>query len=187
VPQIYEGLRRNLAANNLDGRVQTFQIALSDRDGKATFFLPKGGDSDTESTGTLVADGWQSRKGAPTLEVETARFDQFEATHPMKIDLVKIDVEDFEASVLRGMQNTIRRDRPFIVCEILPREHKNQETLRLIEELGYTPYWITSGGSYVRTADFDFPRELCDFLLSPVAASSPIVGDLTELWNLKQS
>jgi hypothetical protein len=36
----------------------------------------------------------------------------------MKVDLVKIDVEDFEAGLLAGMERTIRRDRPFIVCEI---------------------------------------------------------------------
>jgi len=186
VPRIYEGLGRNLAANALGNAVQTFQIALSDHSGKAVFFLPKGVDADTESTGTLVADGWQSRKGAPAMEVETISFDVFEVSHPMKIEIVKIDVEDFEAAVLRGMQNTIRRDRPFVVCEIMPREHKNEETRKLIEDVGYTTYWITSGGSYVRVADFDFPRESCDFLLSPVAAKAPILRDLTELWKLKQ-
>jgi FkbM family methyltransferase len=186
VPRIYEGLLRNLAANFPGSRVQTFPTALSDRSGKATFFLPKGADSDAESTGTLVSDGWQSRKGAPSMEVETMSFDDFETTHPMKVDLVKIDVEDFEAAVLHGMQDTIRRDRPFIVCEILPRDHKNEETRKLIEDLGYTPYWITAGGSYVRVADFDFPRETCDFLLSPVTAKTSILSDLSELWKLKQ-
>jgi FkbM family methyltransferase len=185
VPKIYEGLTRNLVANDLGQVVETFQVALSDVSGKAVFFLPKGDDADTESTGTLAIDSWQKHKGAPTLEVQTMRFDDFEATHPMKVDMAKIDVEDFEAGVLRGMRNTIRRDRPFIVCEILPRDHRNEETRKLVEELGYTPYWITTCGSYVRVDDFDFPRESCDFLLSPVAAKPRIVGDLNQLWSLK--
>jgi hypothetical protein len=130
----------------------------------------------------LAKESWQERKGSPTIDVPAIRFDDFERQHPLKVDLVKIDVEDHEASVLRGMQSTIRRDRPFIVCEILPRPHRNENTREMIESLGYTPYWITSSG-YIRVSRFDFDRVGSeDFLLSPVPNRAEIVTDLEAFW-----
>jgi len=138
-------------------------------------------------TGTLVGNSWQSRKQSRQLQVRTSDFDDFEKDHPLKLDLVKIDVEDFEASVLSGMQAIIQWDRPFIVCEILTREHGNWGTLKIIESLGYTPYWITPSG-YIRVSRLDFQRgTLLDFLLSPVFADKEIVDDLGELWGLRAS
>jgi FkbM family methyltransferase len=167
VPKIYECLTRNVHANGLTERISTHQLALSDRSGKTAFYLPPSQSLDLESTGTLVAESWQNRKPHTTLEIEAVKFDEFEALHPMRVELVKIDVEDFEASVLSGMTKTILRDRPIIVCEILPREHRNQPTLLAIRELGYTPYWITSDG-FILVTDFDFERNSSqDFLLSP--------------------
>jgi hypothetical protein len=104
----------------------------------------------------------------------------------MKIDLMKIDVEDFEADVLIGMQETIRRDHPFIVCEILPRnrEHKNERTREVIQSLGYTAYWITPAG-LIRVSRFDFEREFTNFLLSPVSLPGEVVDDPRHLWELR--
>jgi len=115
------------------------------------------------------------------------RFDDFERAHPMKVDLIKIDVEDFEAGVLAGMEQTIRRDRPFIICEILPRLHRNERTRQIIESLGYTPYWITRAG-LVRVSRFDFERRSSqDFLLSPVSVPGEVVTDLGVFLALRNS
>ncbi len=189
VPDIYDGLLRNIQLNGVGDRVTAYRIALSDRTGRATFFLPPNLGTDRESTGTLVSDGWQSRKHSPSFEVETMRFDDFQQTNPMKIDVVKMDVEDFEASVLQGMQDTIARDRPFIICEILaPREHKNLRTKEFVERLGYTAYWIAAPDCYVRVSQFDFRRDFaCDFLLSPVSVPGEVMSDLELFWTQRHS
>jgi len=181
VPQIYGGLEKNIKLNLLGDRVTPHQVALSDRTGKAAFFLPPSESRDFESTGTLVHESWQNRKHSPSFEVDTTRFDDFERSHPMRLDVVKIDVEDFEAGVLRGMRETICRDRPFIVCEVLPREHKNAGTKEILGILGYTPYWITPSG-YIKVSHFDFTREFTDFLLAPVSVPGEVVTDLELLW-----
>jgi FkbM family methyltransferase len=187
VPQIYRALTRNVALNGLEKQVSAHRFALADRSGAATFFLPSTESKDSESTGTLVADSWQSRQHSPTIALQTTRFDDFERTHPMKIDLVKIDVEDFEAGVLAGMERTIRRDRPFIICEILPREHRNERTRQVVESLGYTAYWITPVG-YIRVSRFDFERRFSqDFLLSPVSLPGEVITDLESFWALRES
>jgi FkbM family methyltransferase len=91
VPQIYERLKKNIALNNLGDRVVPYRFALSDRTGRATFFLPATTGRDYESTGTLVEDTWQKRKQSPSFEVDTIRFDDFERSHHMKVDVVNED------------------------------------------------------------------------------------------------
>jgi len=183
---IYEGLKKNVALNHIAERVVCENLALSSQSGAATLYLPKSEGEDLESTGTLATNSWQVRQKAQPLQVETIRLDEYESRHPMKIDLMKIDVEDFEADVLIGMQETIRRDHPFIVCEILPRnrEHKNERTREVIQSLGYTAYWITPAG-LIRVSRFDFEREFTNFLLSPVSLPGEVVDDPRHLWELR--
>jgi FkbM family methyltransferase len=187
VPPIFSSLERNVRLNEMEGRVRCENVALSSKSGRAPLFLPQSSDDlDIEDTGTLAVDSWQHRKGSPALEVETIRFDEYEAGHPMRVDLIKIDVEDFEADVLEGMQETIRRDRPFIVCEVLPRAHRNQRTRKIVEALDYQPYWITPIG-YIKVHGFECTRtHYTDFLLSPVSTSDIVLDDLGVLWDLKK-
>jgi FkbM family methyltransferase len=192
VPQIHEGLKQNVALNGLENRLVCENLALADRCGKATFFLPGGEGKhaegkDLDSSGTLVADGWQARKNSPRLEVETMRFDDYEKRRPMQVDLVKIDVEDFEADVLAGMREVIKRDRPFIVCEVLPRAHRNERTREIVSSLDYQPYWITPSG-YIRVPRFDFERsDFQNFLLSPVSSPEIVLQNLEVLWDLRSA
>jgi FkbM family methyltransferase len=184
---IFEGLKKNVALNHIEKRVTCENKALSSQSGTATLYLPSAEGKDLESTGTLAVNSWQVRQKAQPLQVETIRLDDYEARHPMRVDLIKIDVEDFEADVLLGMQGVILRDKPFIVCEILPRnrEHKNERTRQVIESLNYTPYWITPSG-HVRVSRFDFERELTSFLLSSVSTPDEVLLDLGLLWELRQ-
>jgi FkbM family methyltransferase len=186
VPPIFDGLRKNVLLNQLEGRIRCENVALSSETGRATLYLPKGEGLDIESTGTLAGDSWQSRKGSPRLDVETVRFEDYEAHHPMRVDLIKIDVEDFEANVMEGMTGIITRDRPFVVCEILPRPHGNQRTWKIVESLNYQPYWITPVG-YIKVPRFDFGRgNFTDFLLSPVSTPDVVLDNLEVLWDLKK-
>ena len=182
VPEIYDGLKRNIMLNRLNDRVTPVCQALSDASGTAIFYLPATDARDCESTGTLAGYGWQNRDGSARLQVQTVRFDDFEREHPMRVDLVKIDVEDFEAGVLSGMTGTILRDRPFIVCEILPREHGNERTRDVLESLGYSAYWITGTG-YVHVSRFDFERPIFeDFLLSPIRLPGEVIANPQSFW-----
>ena len=158
VPPIYDGLVRNIKLNGLDNQISAQQFALADRTGTATLYLPRTEGRDYETTGTLVSDICHSELSVPRT--------------------IKIDVEDFEASVLAGMEQTVRRDRPFIICEILPRHHRNERTRQIVESLGYTPYWITRAG-LIRVSRFDFERRSSqDFLLSPVSVPGEVITDM---------
>ncbi len=187
VAEIYSGLLRNIALNHVEGRVDCENLALASVSGPAKLYLPKAPGRDLEATGTLSAESWQVRQGAPAAQVQAVRFDEYESQHPMRVDFIKIDVEDFEADVLAGMERVIRRDRPFVVCEILPRnrEHKNEKTREIIQALGYTPFWIAPGG-YIRITRFDFERKFLNFLLSPVSLPGEVFDSPNQLWECRQ-
>jgi FkbM family methyltransferase len=186
VPIIFSNLKRNVLVNRLESRVRCENVALSSKSGTAAFFLPRSEGLDIETTGTLASESWQSRKGSPIIEVKTVRFDDYEASNTMHVDLIKIDVEDFEADVLEGMLRVINRDRPFIVCEVLPRPHRNERTYRIVETLKYQIYWITPLG-HIKVPKFDFARgSFRDFLLSPVSTPDVVLDDLNVLWDLRK-
>lgn len=187
VPSIFEILKRNARLNEVAERVRCENIALSSKSGKTSLYLPKSENMDIETTGTLVRDGWQTRIGSPSLEVEAVRFDEYEARRPIRVDLIKIDVEDHEADVMQGMTEIVKRDHPFIVCEILPRPHGNQRTREIVEAFNYQPYWITSAG-YIKVPRFDFERgNFTDFVLSPVSTPAVVLDKLEVLWELNQA
>jgi hypothetical protein len=81
-----------------------------------------------------------TRKNTVSVDIKT--LDSYNLEN---VDLIKIDVEGYELYVLRGSENTIMRDRPFIQTEILI-EHCTRA--------GYTPQYLQNWFNerdYVRT------------------------------------
>lgn len=187
ITPIYQGLLKNVAVNRVAAQITCENMALSSQSGVGTIYLPAAEGRDLESTATLSANSWQARQRSQPLPIKTIRLDDYEVLHPMRIELVKIDVEDFEADVLSGMTRVVQRDRPFIFCEILPRnkEHKNERTRQVLKTMAYTAYWITPT-AYIRISQFDFDREFTNFLLSPVELGAEVLVDLSPLWDLRQ-
>lgn len=94
-PSTVERLRANVELNDLGGQVRLEPFALG-------------------------ADlGWATEVGKGRLEVGAGevpvrRLDDYAL---VGVSLIKIDVEDMEPSVLRGGEETIRRERPVIFAE----------------------------------------------------------------------
>lgn len=64
------------------------------------------------------------------------------------ISVIKVDVEEAEIYVLRGLNNTIKKYRPFIYCEILHAKTHEQECRvteisKIMEDHGYAIIGIT--------------------------------------------
>jgi FkbM family methyltransferase len=177
VPSIYA---KNCLFHEENGLsiANVFNVAIGDEDGSGEMFLPINRSAiDEETTATLRRDSWQNAKLHEALLVTTKKLDSVLSERNGQT-LIKIDVEDFEAGVLRGADEFLRRMKPTIVCEILPREHGNQETFDILKARGYVIFGISQCG-LIRFAREDFigHRAFTDFLLWP-ESSAPTLNYL---------
>jgi FkbM family methyltransferase len=112
-PHVFERLWRNAQLNQL-ADLRLNQVALADTDGSGYLFIPAA-DGDTNASivpGFNIADD--------CISVPLMRFDSYcEAHNIQRVDLVKIDVEGAELSVLRGMGDLLREWQPDIIVEVL--------------------------------------------------------------------
>jgi FkbM family methyltransferase len=101
----------------LNGRtnVTVLPVALGDEDGSFLYYPPE---DENPGTGTMAPlDG---RDAASAITVETRRADAMIASGELPVpNVVKIDVEGYEPRVLRGFRETLVRERPFVLMELL--------------------------------------------------------------------
>lgn len=145
-----------------------FNVAIGDIEGEAKLFLPKvQGGIEEETTATLRKDSWQRTKTCETYDVKVITLDHvLQKLSANERILIKIDVEDFEACVLKGAEALLKYARPIIVCEILPRDHGNAETYEIISSNGFVAFAITSTGLFrFGGEDFLAKRSFRDFLI----------------------
>lgn len=116
-PGSFEYLRGNVEANGL-ANVESYQLALGDQaDGTVHFhdvpFFTAGSftvDDDSFLTSEVL--------GSSYLEAPATTLDGFVAEHGIqRVDMVKIDVEGAEMSVLDGAKETLSTMRPKVVLE----------------------------------------------------------------------
>lgn len=114
------------------GTYELHECALGDRTGTVAMNVP----ADTTGNAT-VAEG--NGRDANVFDVPLRRLDDYGL--PVA-DFIKIDVEGYELSVLRGAAETIKRCRPIMVLEQkgndekLYRHKRNEGLAFCVEELG---------------------------------------------------
>lgn len=119
VPQYFDRLK-NLAKMNPDYKIITEQCALGDKPGYATIRM-----SNEQNIGwnTMVFLSEKKDKIKQEFKVPVHRLDNYIKEKALnKIALIKIDVEGFEFSVLKGLSEYFEHTDtyPAIICEINP-------------------------------------------------------------------
>ena len=145
-PNVFNILNSNIKLNKFDGRISTYNIGLSDTNEKLTLFEPTFSGSGAASLRELhVEEG-------PHIEflVEVKKLDEFKL---QKIDLIKIDVEGNEYSVLMGSLETILSSKPTICAELLrkwmkPFNYQPQDFVAGLLKLGYLCFSISNQKLY---------------------------------------
>jgi FkbM family methyltransferase len=138
VPFIFDMLQKNIRLNELDN-LEAIPAAVADFVGESTFFITRtqvGIPTDSSS-----CQGFRDQ--VDEFRLPTTTLDEFVRTRPIaRLDLLKIDAEAAESKVIRGALQTIRRDRPCLILEVLENvdHHYVQESLH---GLGYRFYHIT--------------------------------------------
>ncbi len=124
------------------------RIALSDRSGVARFSVPYDldkADMLQHNIGTLSPERSTDYTNRAIMEVEvtTARLDDENISN---VGFIKLDVERHEWQVLDGALETIERERPVLLVEILDaRENlENNKLISFICSLGYDCFFLTA-------------------------------------------
>jgi FkbM family methyltransferase len=123
-PDLYRCLEKNVKANCIP-QVQTVPIALGDADGDLNLYVPKHRGNNTP---TMIANA-----GGRPVRVRVRTLDQFMNESSLhKIDLLKIDVEGYEARVLAGAKQALSSGKiGSVLCE-------------------FNDYWLQQAGSSAR-------------------------------------
>jgi len=112
--QVREKLEHHVQLNKIKN-LSVHTVGLSDADHSLPFYAPTG-----RNQGIGSFDASTTAKGNRNIgELALVKGDQYFQQHNIEnIDLIKIDVEGFEKAALRGLQSTLQKDRPVVVCEL---------------------------------------------------------------------
>lgn len=149
VPSTYRSLIKNISLNNSDiqSRIVPNNFGFSERSGNHTFHVPKISGSGAASMVDLHPEE-ESNQVSCKLEVLD---DYFNRSSLDRLDLIKIDVEGNELSVIRGGAETITKFKPVLFVELLRKwsrqfgYHPN-EVISMLREIGYKCWTFTSNG-----------------------------------------
>ena len=136
-------LKKHVAFNEWQDRVEVVREVASDVDGKLPFFV--NGTSMAASLGrenVEVLSPDRPAGGAVRLDADSITLDRFCAMRAVRPDVIKIDVEGAELKVLLGARGLLERVRPEILCEVHPRQMKHcgsslEELRDYLADVGY--------------------------------------------------
>jgi FkbM family methyltransferase len=129
------------------GNVVVEQCALGDYSGEADLLK-----HDMSGNNSLIR---RSRDFASATEnVKVRRLDEFIGSFPSRVGLIKIDVEGYEANVIRGGLRLITKERPRLVVEIHPPFEENESAVRsLLPQYSFRKVWRPKRNQFHLIAD----------------------------------
>lgn len=137
-------LRANAALSGADIRV--LPMGFADQDGMLSFFSNKRGN--LGASGFAFAGGPTGSADGLQIECPVRRGDAvlgevLSGERLSRIGLIKLDVEGAELSALRGLGETLQRDKPFVIFESLKSEGESggAAIFSLLREVGYATFY----------------------------------------------
>lgn len=149
------------------GFVRIFPVGISDHDGHMILYHAR--DKQEDSSGSIVRE-FRDVSNMEQKIIVTFSERRLSFIRDLVIGVVKIDVEGAELEVMRNLKSFIQRDRPFIICEILPvysidntfRLDRQNELMGIIEELKYLIYRINTDGTVLEIEEIGIHGEIED-------------------------
>ncbi|WLW52678.1 FkbM family methyltransferase [Streptomyces sp. YU58] len=158
VDQVHARLSVNVRSNGVQN-VRLHQAGVSDQPGWA--------DISVRFAGNLLSTGSTLEGAAADAELKRIRLltldDVFAET---RVDLVKIDVEGHEMSVLKGARQLLKRDRPAVLLEALVGAPLDP-LLAEFEPLGYDAHWVTEHDGTLVPSTASRPPKTRNLLFTP--------------------
>ncbi len=155
-------LKRKLKWKN----VTVESIALSDKNEKATLFLPRTVGDPVSSPGATLAATENNVNFKSKAQVITETLDSYCSRYQLAPSFLKIDVEGHELKVIQGGIEVLKKYQPKIIVELESR-HVGQamvlETIRFLQDLGYRTYFIHAATvKPFELFNFDYHQNVAD-------------------------
>lgn len=147
-PAIYQRLRRNIELNQL-ATVKTFCVGLGEKTDSEIFYY----DQMCSSASSRADLDYFSDGTAVRIECPFVTLDEICAREGIdRIDLIKCDVEGGELFVFRGGIQTLKKYRPYVLCEMLRKwsakfHYHPDEIIQLFSSLGYVCAALPKSGT----------------------------------------
>ena len=125
-PENVHSLELNLRLNRVSN-VKIVPVAISDEIGTAQMFVSQG-----SNWHSLLLTEWSSGQ---SITVSTTTVDALAHQLERPIDIIRMDIEGWEAKALQGAEGTLKRDKPTIIAEIHPTYLQPGEVERILSRL----------------------------------------------------
>ena len=147
VPETFEFLANNIAVNNLQNIVPVLACA-TDYDGSITVYPNLSPALPFQASTT---PGYQGHSTPREITARSLTLDSYASSNKLdKIDLMKIDAEASDHTVLEGSKGIVARYRPLIICEVL-FEDTDHRLEAFFHGTGYKYFSIEESGLVPRT------------------------------------
>ena len=140
-PRNVATIRRNLALNGIEDRVEIIEAVAGDSGGTVRFFF-----DEAEATGTMGSRWRDPVAESREVEVPSIRLD--DELGELTPDVVKIDVQGAEVATLQGMRKILERGTPSAVFVELNQAaleragSESRELLAVLAEAGLKAFLI---------------------------------------------
>ena len=131
--ETFEILKKNMEMNHLENCSMLYNVGVGRGSGSAYISMSK------KRNTAYTQISLQEEGNVKIVSIDELGIKE-------KITFVKIDVEGFELEVLKGMQETLKRDKPLLMIEIWKKNLK--EVYTLMDSLGYSIETMIDDGSY---------------------------------------
>lgn len=142
-PINFEFLNKNIRLNKLEDIIETFQVAISDKDGLSFLFL-----GDRSNIHSLCKKSDASINGFGKIDVRTMTLPTFLSLNSISdVDFIRMDLEGFEYWVIDGATKILQERSPELFIEFHPDILRREgvsivELLEKLEGVGYEPKYV---------------------------------------------
>jgi FkbM family methyltransferase len=165
-------------------KTSVIPAALGTTDGIAILYKEKVHADD--SAATIVRD-FRNTENKEEIIVPLVSANSVASLSQRMVGIVKIDVEGGELEVIETLLNILKRDRPFVICEILPvynaentfRLRRQENILALMKQIDYVPLRINLDGSLANVESIGIHKDLAlsNYLFTPIENVKSMIGE----------